>query len=106
MATVDVYNLKREKVGTVDLADEVFAAEVKDLSEEHNFHLSFGGVRFHYDEHGFRVLLIVEAISNSLHILSGASIPNTSRARINCLRTTVAIAMSNARRTGSCSDKM
>src|SRR4051812_23210033 len=30
MATVDVYNLKREKVGTVDLADEVFAAEVKE----------------------------------------------------------------------------
>src|SRR6516165_3988980 len=30
MATVDVYNLKREKVGTVDLADEVFAAEVRE----------------------------------------------------------------------------
>ena len=30
MATVDVYNLKREKVGTVDLADEVFAVEVKE----------------------------------------------------------------------------
>ena len=30
MATVDVYNLKREKVGTVDLSDEVFAAEVKE----------------------------------------------------------------------------
>lgn len=30
MATIDVYNLKREKVGTVDLADEVFAAEVKE----------------------------------------------------------------------------
>src|SRR5207302_4557495 len=30
MATVDVYNLKREKVGTVDLADEVFATEVKE----------------------------------------------------------------------------
>lgn len=30
MATVDVFNLKREKVGTVDLADEVFAAEVKE----------------------------------------------------------------------------
>jgi large subunit ribosomal protein L4 len=30
MATLDVYNLKREKVGTVDLADEVFATEVKD----------------------------------------------------------------------------
>ena len=30
MATVDVYNLKREKVGTLDLADEVFAAEVKE----------------------------------------------------------------------------
>jgi large subunit ribosomal protein L4 len=30
MATVDVYNLKREKVGTVDLADEVFAAPVKE----------------------------------------------------------------------------
>lgn len=30
MATVDVYNLKREKVGTLDLADEVFATEVKE----------------------------------------------------------------------------
>lgn len=30
MATVDVYNMKREKVGTVDLADEVFATEVKE----------------------------------------------------------------------------
>ena len=30
MATVDVFNLKREKVGTVDLADEVFATEVKE----------------------------------------------------------------------------
>ena len=30
MATLDVYNLKREKVGTVDLSDEVFATEVKE----------------------------------------------------------------------------
>jgi len=30
MATLDVYNLKREKVGTLDLADEVFAAEVNE----------------------------------------------------------------------------
>jgi len=30
MATIDVYNLKREKVGTVDLSDEVFATEVKE----------------------------------------------------------------------------
>jgi large subunit ribosomal protein L4 len=30
MAILDVFNLKREKVGTVDLADEVFAAEVKE----------------------------------------------------------------------------
>jgi large subunit ribosomal protein L4 len=30
MATVDVFNLKREKVGTVDLSDDVFAAEVKE----------------------------------------------------------------------------
>ena len=30
MATVYVYNQQREKVGTVDLADEVFAAEVKE----------------------------------------------------------------------------
>ncbi len=30
MATIDVYNLKREKVGTLDLADEVFATEVKE----------------------------------------------------------------------------
>src|SRR5690348_517157 len=30
MATVDVFNLKREKVGTVDLSDQVFGAEVKE----------------------------------------------------------------------------
>ena len=30
MATLDVFNLKREKVGTVDLSDEVFATEVKE----------------------------------------------------------------------------
>ena len=30
MAKVDVYNLKREKVGSVDLADEVFGADVKE----------------------------------------------------------------------------
>jgi large subunit ribosomal protein L4 len=30
MATIDVFNLKREKVGTVDLSDEVFAAEVRE----------------------------------------------------------------------------
>jgi large subunit ribosomal protein L4 len=30
MATVDVFNLKREKVGSVELADEVFAADVKE----------------------------------------------------------------------------
>jgi large subunit ribosomal protein L4 len=30
MAKVDVYNRKREKVGSVDLADEVFAADVKE----------------------------------------------------------------------------
>ncbi len=29
MATIDVYNLKREKVGSIDLADEVFGAEVQ-----------------------------------------------------------------------------
>jgi large subunit ribosomal protein L4 len=34
MPTVDVYNLKNEKVGTLALSDEVFAAEVK----EHLFH--------------------------------------------------------------------
>lgn len=34
MPTVNVYNLKREKVGELALADEVFAAEVK----EHLFH--------------------------------------------------------------------
>jgi large subunit ribosomal protein L4 len=34
MPKVDVYNLKREKVGELVLADEVFAAEVK----EHLFH--------------------------------------------------------------------
>jgi large subunit ribosomal protein L4 len=30
MAKVDVFNLKREKVGELDLADEVFAGEVKE----------------------------------------------------------------------------
>src|SRR5215472_12119234 len=30
MATVDVFNMKREKVGSLELADEVFAAEVKE----------------------------------------------------------------------------
>src|SRR4026209_1616475 len=34
MAKVGVFNLKREKVGELDLADEVFATEVK----EHLFH--------------------------------------------------------------------
>lgn len=34
MTTVDVFNLDREKVGTVDLADAVFGVEVK----EHLFH--------------------------------------------------------------------
>ena len=34
MAKVDVFNLKREKVGELELADEVFATEVK----EHLFH--------------------------------------------------------------------
>src|SRR5690606_3678948 len=34
MAKIDVYNLKREKVGEIELADEVFAAEVR----EHLFH--------------------------------------------------------------------
>ena len=30
MATIDVFNLKREKVGSLTLADEVFQAEVKE----------------------------------------------------------------------------
>src|SRR5215469_16657501 len=30
MATVDVYNMKREKVGSVELSDEVFATDVKE----------------------------------------------------------------------------
>jgi len=30
MATLDVYNMKREKIGSLDLADDVFAAEVKE----------------------------------------------------------------------------
>ena len=34
MAKLDVFNLKREKVGQIDLSDEVFATEVK----EHLFH--------------------------------------------------------------------
>jgi large subunit ribosomal protein L4 len=34
MAKVDVFNLKREKVGELELSDEVFASEVK----EHLFH--------------------------------------------------------------------
>lgn len=34
MPKLDVFNLKREKVGEIDLADDIFAAEVK----EHLFH--------------------------------------------------------------------
>ena len=34
MAKIDVFNLQREKVGDLELADEVFAAEIK----EHLFH--------------------------------------------------------------------
>src|SRR5215472_12953447 len=30
MATFDVFNMKREKVGSIDLSDEVFAAEVRE----------------------------------------------------------------------------
>jgi large subunit ribosomal protein L4 len=30
MATIDVFNMKREKVGSVDLSDEVFGAEVRE----------------------------------------------------------------------------
>jgi len=30
MAKIDVYNLKREKVGVVELSDEVFAAEIRE----------------------------------------------------------------------------
>src|SRR5579862_2341028 len=30
MATFDVFNMRREKVGSIDLADEVFGAEVKE----------------------------------------------------------------------------
>src|SRR5579864_3000228 len=30
MATFDVFNMNREKVGSIDLADEVFGAEVKE----------------------------------------------------------------------------
>jgi large subunit ribosomal protein L4 len=30
MATLDVFNMKREKVGSIDLSDEVFATDVKD----------------------------------------------------------------------------
>src|SRR5215472_9427991 len=30
MATFDVFNMKREKVGSIDLADEVFSAEVRE----------------------------------------------------------------------------
>src|SRR5215831_1997887 len=30
MATVDVFNMKREKVGSVELSDEVFATDVKE----------------------------------------------------------------------------
>ncbi len=30
MAQIDVFNMKREKVGSLDLADEVFASEVKE----------------------------------------------------------------------------
>src|SRR5688572_24361108 len=30
MATIDVFNMKREKVGSLELSDEVFGAEVKE----------------------------------------------------------------------------
>ena len=30
MATFDVFNMKREKVGSIDLADEVFGTEVRE----------------------------------------------------------------------------
>jgi large subunit ribosomal protein L4 len=30
MATFDVFNLEREKVGSIDLADEVFGTEVRE----------------------------------------------------------------------------
>ncbi len=30
MAKIDVYNLKREKVGEVDLSDDVFATEIRE----------------------------------------------------------------------------
>ena len=30
MATVDVFNMKREKVGSLDLSDEVFGTEVRE----------------------------------------------------------------------------
>src|ERR1700742_4674761 len=30
MATIDVFNMKREKVGSIDLADEVFGTEVRE----------------------------------------------------------------------------
>ena len=30
MATFDVFNMQRQKVGSIDLADEVFGAEVKE----------------------------------------------------------------------------
>jgi small subunit ribosomal protein S10 len=32
MATFDVFNMKREKVGSIELADEVFATEVRSTS--------------------------------------------------------------------------
>jgi len=38
MATFDVYNLQKEKVGTIDLSDVVFAAKV-------NKHLLYEGVK-------------------------------------------------------------
>lgn len=40
MATFDVYNLDKQKVGTIDLADSVFGAEV-------NEHLLYEAVRMH-----------------------------------------------------------
>ena len=39
MPTVDVYNVNREKVGSLDLADAVFGAEVKE-------HLLYAVVRY------------------------------------------------------------
>jgi large subunit ribosomal protein L4 len=46
MATIDIYNLGGEKVGTLDLADEIFGAVNEDLLESTYLHGSLSHPQF------------------------------------------------------------